>query len=114
MRTLVLCMQWCNGNIESTASAYQPWTVVIRWLHVTDDSAFWYARLLRHPDTYHMHKSIGICGILLCISGRSAIDLGGIYWVMVATKIHFSQLHALHCVAHLMTYCQLLCYEYLG
>lgn len=22
MRTLVLCMQWCNGNIESTASTY--------------------------------------------------------------------------------------------
>lgn len=55
MRTLVLCMQWCNGNIESTASAYQPWTVVIMRLHVTDDGAFWYARLLRHPDTYHTY-----------------------------------------------------------
>lgn len=43
----------------------------------------------------YMHKAIGICGILLCISGRYAIDLGGIYWVMVVTKIHFSQLHAL-------------------
>lgn len=98
MRTLVPCMQWCNGNIEptaSTASTYQLWTVVdIRRLHVIDHSV---GILVTKAPTAHryMHKTIGICGILLCISGRSAIDLGGIYWVMVATKIHFSQFHAL-------------------
>lgn len=60
----------------------------------------------------YLHKTIGICGILLCISGRSAIDLGGIYWVMVATKIHFSRLHALSGSPD--DRCQLLCHEYLG
>ncbi|KAL7812893.1 hypothetical protein V8C44DRAFT_60031 [Trichoderma aethiopicum] len=46
------------------------------------------------PNDTQIYAQGDICGILLCISGRQSIDLGGICWVMVAAgRYVFSQLH---------------------
>lgn len=67
------------------------WILAVEQLHVTDHGVFY----TQGSYGTQIYAQGDICGILLCISGRYAIDLGGLYWVMVATKIQFSQPHAL-------------------